>query len=50
MMVLEQKFYNAVCVRYVKCEFIFNEMKILEICRSASVLRDHKNCYCMTSH
>jgi len=49
MMVLEQNFYNTVSVRYVKCEFIFSEMKILGICWSVSLLRDHKNYYCITS-
>jgi hypothetical protein len=49
MVVLEHKFYNTVSVWYVKCEFICNEMKILGICRSASIVRDHKNYHCITS-
>jgi hypothetical protein len=49
MVVLEQKCYDTVSVRYVRCEFIFNEMKILGICRSASIVRDHENHYCITS-
>ena len=48
-MALEQNFYITIIVRYVKFEFIFNEMKILRICRSVSILRDHTNYYRITS-